>query len=397
MNKFAKIIRISKIDAQKRQVWGIVTAEVPDKEHEVCDYEKSKPYYRAVIDEMGKATDGQNFFPLREMHQLSAVGKCIGFEFKDADKEIHMGFEVVDDDAWKKVDAKVYTGFSQGGTLVGDMLPDPVFKGCQRYVADPSEVSLVDNPCLGVAHFTYVKADGSVDICKFRNIAPDPDAERITDLEREVRMLKALIVKKGKTKRVAGEDLPASAFAYVGNTEDPATWNLPLKFSADAKTKVHIRQALAQFERTKGIPDGEKAAVHARIVGSAKQHGIDVESESKKLAAFIAAFRKGLRVYVNSRVGKIVSPRLENVDVDFGRMLHLSKGMYQVSNLAFALEELAQLYFMNINEQEWEGDVDSELPEMLRGNVTAVAATLAAMLDEETKELLASVNARAAA
>ena len=35
---FAKFIPFVKMDAQKQEVWGVVTAEVPDKEDEVCDY-----------------------------------------------------------------------------------------------------------------------------------------------------------------------------------------------------------------------------------------------------------------------------------------------------------------------------------------------------------------------
>src|SRR6266478_2427212 len=135
MSDLLKFLPFTKVNAAKREVSGIVTAELPDKDLEVCDYEKSKPYYKAVIEEIGKATDGKNFFPLRTMHQLNAAGKCIGFHFDDADKEIEMTFKVVDDDAWKKVDERVYTGFSQGGRKVGDQVEDPVYKNCMRYVA----------------------------------------------------------------------------------------------------------------------------------------------------------------------------------------------------------------------------------------------------------------------
>src|SRR5208282_4385828 len=143
--KLEKFIPFAKVDSTRREVWGIVTAEVPDKDDEVCDYDGSKPYYQAVIDEMGKATDGENYFPLRYMHQLEAIGKCIGFEFRDADKEIFMGFKVTSDQRWKDVEEKVLTGFSHGGSIV-DIRPDPKFEGCKRYIASPSEVSLVDNP-----------------------------------------------------------------------------------------------------------------------------------------------------------------------------------------------------------------------------------------------------------
>jgi len=213
MKTFKKFIPFAKVDATKREVWGIVTAELPDKEKEVCDYNKSKPFYEAVIAEMGKASNNKNFFPLREMHQLSAVGKCVGFEFRDEEKEIFMGFKVVDDDAWKKVDEGVYTGFSQGGRMVGELLPDPVFKGCMRYVANPSEVSVVDNPCLGAAHFAYVKADGSVEMRKLRSSDEQEEEvpqssgfsmSRVQTLEKELERYKA--IEKERHDRV---------FAYI--------------------------------------------------------------------------------------------------------------------------------------------------------------------------------------
>ena len=206
MNKqFKKFIPFAKVDSAKREVWGIVTAEVPDKDNEVCDYAGTKPYYEAVISEMSKATDGKNCFPLREMHQLSAVGKGIGFEFKDSAKEIFMGFKVVDDDAWKKVEEGVYTGFSHGGVIVGDLTPDPVYKDCMRYTANPSEVSVVDNPCLGVAHFAYVKADGAIELRKIRSEVPAPEvtkAPTVDDLKKtaEAKDTKA----KDNTKKVLG-------------------------------------------------------------------------------------------------------------------------------------------------------------------------------------------------
>lgn len=78
-----------------------------------------------------------------------------------------------------------------------------------------------------------------------------------------------------KTKRVAGEDLSASAFAYVGDPDKTETWKLPIKFSTDEKTKRHILNALARFGQTQGIPESERAAVLARIRRAAQEHGID--------------------------------------------------------------------------------------------------------------------------
>ncbi len=85
-----------------------------------------------------------------------------------------------------------------------------------------------------------------------------------------------------KTKRVAGEDLPASAFAYVGDAEKTETWKLPIKFSSDEKTKAHIRNAIARFSQTKGIPDSEKPKVLAKIKAAAKKYGIHVSDDEHK-------------------------------------------------------------------------------------------------------------------
>jgi hypothetical protein len=161
-----------KVDVAKREVWGVVTAEVPDKEDEVCDYDTTVPYYKALVDEMSKATDGVNIFPLREMHGLSAAGKGISIEFREGTKEVFMGFKVVDDAAWKKVEECVYTGFSQGGRYIKKWQDGAYVK----YTAKPSEVSLVDLPCLTRAHFDYVKADGTVEKRAFKKEAEIPTA-----------------------------------------------------------------------------------------------------------------------------------------------------------------------------------------------------------------------------
>lgn len=396
-----KFVKFTKVNSVLREVSGIVTAEQPDKDLEVCDYEKSKPFYQALISEMTKATDGENMMPLREMHQLSAVGKGIGFHFNDADKEIEMTFKVVDDDAWKKVEERVYTGFSQGGRKVGNQIPDPVFKGCQRYVANPSEVSLVDNPCLPDAHFAYVKADGSVEMRKFLKTAVPEEGTRIATLEAEVGLLKAaqaapvtaVVVTKtvaelqALTKRVAGKDLPSSSFAYVGDANKTETWLFPIH------EKAYVRRALAVLSLAKNLSAPEKIKVRGKIASAARNLGIDVASEADKSAAVLATMRKSVRVYVNQNFGKIKSARLQDLDSEMGKM---AKGMWEVSRMACSVEDLACLLFSVCCEQEWELDENSALPEMLAENVAAVTETLIAMVDEETRELLEQVHARVA-
>jgi hypothetical protein len=379
-HQFSKFIPFAKVDPTKREVWGIVTAERPDKEDEVCDYEKSKPFYEAVIAEMSKATGGRNLFPLREMHQLSAAGKCIGFEFRDDDKEIFMGFKVVDDDAWKKVDEGVYTGFSQGGRIVGELMPDPVFKGCMRYVADPSEASLVDNPCLADAHFAYVKSDGTVEIRKFKKTLP------LGNLAKLGPQAHPAVAKAGKTKRVAGRDLPSSDFAYVGDPEVTSTWKLPIHDAA------HVRNALARFDQTQGIPAGEKSKVWDKIVAAAKRFGIEVSSEKARLSTISKYIRTEIRVWTNKYHPRCTKSMLA-LDDQLGRLANakLSKGLGEVGSLARFIQELTWLVYCTKNEAMWEGD-DSTIPQELGDALHSLLDTCMSMLAEEATELRSEID-----
>lgn len=163
--KFAKFVPLTKMEEQADgtlHVYGTVTAEQPDLSNEVCDYAGTKPYYQAKVEKMFKLTSAvegvtPSLMPMREMHQLKSIGAGRTIEFDDANKTIRMGFEVVDPVAIIKFKKGVLIGFSQGGDYVGGLTDDPVFKGCKRYIADPSEVSGVDAPCLPSAMVDAMK------------------------------------------------------------------------------------------------------------------------------------------------------------------------------------------------------------------------------------------------
>src|SRR5208282_2099672 len=178
-----------KVDEAKREVWTVVTAQVKDRDKETCHYATTVPYYKEMVAEMSKASDGKNIFPLREMHGLSAAGKGIAIEFRDKEKQIYMGFKVVDDDAWNKVVEGVYTGVSQGGKYVKKWVEDDI----NFYTAKPIEVSLVDMPCLERAHFDFIRADGTVEVKKFAFATkiPEiiPERKSMTKLEQQLRAM----------------------------------------------------------------------------------------------------------------------------------------------------------------------------------------------------------------
>lgn len=156
--------QLSKIDEARREVWGVATAEVVDKEGEIFDYDSSKPYFKSWSDEIAKATDGKSLGNVREMHAPSAVGKLVALEFDDELRQVRVGAKIVDDAAWQKCTFGVYTGFSIGGSYVKTW-KDGEFT---RFTANPVEISVVDNPCVPGAHFTAVKTDGSSEVRKFK-------------------------------------------------------------------------------------------------------------------------------------------------------------------------------------------------------------------------------------
>ena len=81
------------------------------------------------------------------------------------------------------------------------------------------------------------------------------------------------------TKRVDGEDLGKEAFAYRAS-DDHDDWKLPIKFSDDAKTKSHIRNAISRWGSTDMPDKDEKAKARTRIKSAAKAHEIEVDDDS---------------------------------------------------------------------------------------------------------------------
>jgi hypothetical protein len=449
-SEFRKFVPFAKVDAARREVWGAVTAEVQDKDGETCHYESSKEEYKSWSTEFTKATDGKSCGNLREMHQLKAVGKGVAIDFRDSQQEIFMGFKVVDEDAWQKVDEGVYTGFSHGGKYKKRWSEN----GQRYYTALPTEVSLVDNPALGVCHFAYIKADGSVEMRKTRSAEPStwvhPEETGLSreDVQEIVRTALDEFGKAAekKTKRVDGVDLPSSAFAYVGDPDDTGTWKLPIKFPDEEQSKSHIRNALARFSQTQGIPAGEKSKVLGRIKAAAKKYGIGGDDADKALLDELdkaeASPSPTLRdthlvQYVPSKeaptpenptpvgsfqcscgwtcpadpnaVTAITKHQKENVDEPSVRALlvqqkaaeasallsqaneRVAKGLYDVSQFAQLLEQLSWLQWMAAAEAAREAD-DSPVPAALLDQIRTLCQTFLQMAEEETGELLTREN-----
>lgn len=152
---------ITKVDEATRTVTGRMTQEVPDFDGEVMDYESSKPNFERWSREFQRATGGKSRGNVRAMHGAVAAGKLVEFAPNDVERAFDCRAKITDDNEWAKVLDGTYTGFSIGGRY-GRTWEDPDEPELTRFEAIPTEVSLVDAPCVPTALFFEVrKADGT--------------------------------------------------------------------------------------------------------------------------------------------------------------------------------------------------------------------------------------------
>lgn len=170
-NEFRRFFRLTKVDEAKRLVYGTMAEEVGDQADEIMDYGWSKPHFQAWSAKFSKATDGASVGNVREMHQPISAGRLETIEFDDDAKKIDACAYVGNDDTWGKVQKRMLTGFSIGGKYGRK----EKYGNLTRYEAIPSEVSLVDHPCLPTATFTMIKADGTTQELGFTKIAQRED------------------------------------------------------------------------------------------------------------------------------------------------------------------------------------------------------------------------------
>lgn len=172
--------RITKVDEAKRLVFARAVQEVPDKVDEIFDYAGSKPYFEEWSKMIFDASNGKSYGNVRAMHGKSAAGRVAEpLTFNDAEKAIDVCVHVSDDQDWRKAMDGTYTGLSIGGAYVGPKKAEKIGdREVQRYIAKPSEISLVDNPCIPTAtFFEIVKADGTIAKVDFKPAAQEPELE----------------------------------------------------------------------------------------------------------------------------------------------------------------------------------------------------------------------------
>ncbi len=249
MSKELLFVPLTKVDVVKREVWGVGAQEVADKSGEIMDYATSKPNFESWSNTAEKMSGGLSLGNVREMHGKSAAGKLTYFKSNDETKLFEVCAKVVDDKAWEKVVQGVYTGFSIGGSYA-KRWQDASDSNLTRYTASPSEISLVDSPCIPTATFTMVKADGLEEQVEFVKVAKRPDVNP----------------KEGEKK--------------YGDVEYADAKNK--KYSLD--TEAHVRAAASYWGQAKNkskYSAEDQKTISAKISAAEKKFKIGAEKMSK--------------------------------------------------------------------------------------------------------------------
>ena len=409
-------IPITKVDAAQRLVYGLATAEKVDRSGEVCDYETTKPFYEKWSGDISKSTDGKSLGNVRAMHGKVAAGKVTAINFNDTEKQIEICAKVVDDNEWKKVEEGVYTGFSQGGAYVKRWKDGDV----QKYTADPSEVSLVDLPCLDIATFSVIKADGTTEMRKFVTVEAKP-AEPTNDeiVAKANEMAKAagggktfadFIVEaraeltkvaqapekpagaveksanadtEGKTEAAAAPALPAGGViakdAAPAAGEEPweQVW-LSKRDGKTFKTKAELRKYHDDLDAAAAAA-AVAAPIQTSLDALASSLGIEkaappADAKDAKNGDGAAADAKDAKGGKGKKAKKDMAPE------------DLQKSLYTVGRFASILSDLNYLQQDTVWEREYEGDA-STVPDQIKSAIATLSQALRDMAVEETAEL----------
>jgi phage head maturation protease len=145
---YGNIEKAEKQDDGTMIVMGYASSESVDSDGEIIKADAIKAAIPAYM----------KFANVREMHKSdSAVGTVLEMETQE-DGRTWVKTHIVDEAACKKVEHKVFKGFSIGGRVTErDQKEKHIIKGITL-----SEISLVDRPANPEAVFTFAKAEGAV-------------------------------------------------------------------------------------------------------------------------------------------------------------------------------------------------------------------------------------------
>jgi len=254
-------------DEARREVYGLMTEEAPDKSGEIFDYDSSKPHVQRWVNDAIARTTGAglpiSYGNVRAQHSRTAVaGKLVSIEFDDKNKRIPIVAKIVDDDAWNKVKEGVYSGFSMGGKYIRKWQDGKYV----RFTAEPGEVSLVDSPCVPGAAFTAIKSASGSGLTELQRLN--------RDLQEKIEALKTQITELVEKRTAA---------------------NAPTRFRANPESDTpFLRQALNHPVTKSALHDTERSSFVPRSSDDPKLVGMDALNRTTEGADVASGLGKAL-------------------------------------------------------------------------------------------------------
>ena len=275
-------------------VCGYASTEALDSQGEIV---KREAIEGALADYMVAAN-------VREMHQPSAVGKCI--EARLDEKGLYIEAKIVDPVAALKVEESVYTGFSIGGR---SMKKSANVISALRL----TEISLVDRPANPEAVFTMFKADdlGEPAAEAQEEAQAEPAVEKgmghVSDLAYLLKAISFLVADQKAEAAREGDASPVPAALQAWLEQGGAI--------LQAMTAEEVAELTAPFAAS--VVDEFAAADTATqaAIQNAEQTG-DVEKKGAKYSKDTAAALVAIRDALKQVLGNFDTLGLESLQAD---------------------------------------------------------------------------------
>lgn len=371
-------VPITKVDEAQRLVYGAVTREEVDAAGEILDYETAKAAFQEWSNQQHIASGGKSYGNMRAMHGAVAAGKFVEpLEFDDDGKTVLAVGKVVDESEWAKVVEGVYTGFSIGGSYAARWA-DPDQPAFTRYTPTIAEISIVDNPCVRSATFDVVRANGAVEVRKFKtgaqNMAKHNQADVVETSAQAVEVTKennASVADQAESH--TGEEFTENETTVSDQVAKAATVNdvvqvWKAKDGSTHLTKKEAQRRNAEIEveeetapalkaanalgKALGVEDAETSAVSDAAGTSSPEDGNSPAAEEAKPEAAAAEVVEGEMVAVAEKAA--AAPAKKAVGE-----LALTKSLYDVTRCADILCDLKWLKDCMESDKMWDDMVEN--------------------------------------
>jgi phage head maturation protease len=240
-DSFNVFLPISKVDTEKRMVWGYASTASKDLQGEIVTTEAIK----------AALPDYMQYRNIRVMHTNKAVGSTV--EANVDEKGLYIGAKIRDDETWKLcqesskgANDQVYRGFSIGGSKVekvGDTIKELRL----------TEISLVDRPANPDCKIDFAKGDFDV----FAEVEEENLPDKQNFFQKALDSIVELAKLAGGAAPVeGGEALVKVANANDLSAEDLADMNLKLAECEFGKREFNEKQRKHLASTGAALPDG---------------------------------------------------------------------------------------------------------------------------------------------